>query len=172
MNIVIHSLRDCNDLDAEFAELGRVAEGIVTADGNEMLDAQRREVRQHLLGDVPGVAGDTFTTPGEWKVLAGDEVIGELRHFGRVGAARVQHGPAAAVDSARILAIQGHDVATTVVRILKIQVGQRLPAATQTDDLDIVFAAAVGHRFDDRVKARDVAATSEDADALIHHSTP
>jgi hypothetical protein len=47
-------------------------------------------------------------------------------------------------------------------------VRQRLPAATQTDDLDIVLAAAVGDGFYDRVEARDVAATSEDADALFH----
>jgi len=51
-------------------------------------------------------------------------------------------------------------------------VRQRLPAATQTDDLDIVLAAAVGDGFYDRVEARDVAATSEDADALFHNSTP
>jgi hypothetical protein len=57
VNVVIHRLRDCNDLDAKFVELGRVAERIVTADGNKVLDAQRREVRQHLLGDVPGAFG-------------------------------------------------------------------------------------------------------------------
>ena len=136
MNVVIHRLRNGNDLDAEFTELGRVAERVVTADGNEMLDAQRREVRQHLLGDVPGVAGDTFTTPGEWKVLAGDEVIGELRHFGRVGAARVQHGPAAPVDGARVLTVERYHVAAPAVRILEVQVRQRLPAAAETDDLD------------------------------------
>jgi hypothetical protein len=56
----------------------------------------------------------------------------------------VQHGPTAAVDGARILAVQGHDVATPAVRIFKVQVRQRLPAATETDDLDSVFAAAVG----------------------------
>src|SRR5947209_19518325 len=75
VNVVVHRLRNGNDLDAEFIELGRVAERVVTADGEEMLDAQRREVRQHLLGDVPRVRGDTLTTHGERKVLAG-EVIG------------------------------------------------------------------------------------------------
>src|SRR5262249_40203886 len=116
----------------------------------------------------PMAGGDAFPCAGEWKVVDG-EVVGSFRHFGRVGATRVQHGAAAAVDDARILAVQGHDVATTAVRILKVQVGQRLPAATQTDYLDIVFAAAVGHRFDDRVEAWDVAAPSEDADSLFCH---
>jgi len=99
-------------------------------------------------------------------------VIGQLRHFGRVGAARVQHGPAAPVDGSRILTIEHHHVATPAVRILEVQVRQRLPAATETDDLDIVLAAAVGDGFYDRVEAWDVAATSEDADSLFHHSTP
>src|SRR5262249_56575886 len=77
VNVVIHRLGDGNDFDAELVELGRVAERVVTADGDEVLDAQRREVRQHLLGDIPGVAGDAFTAHGERKVLAG-EVVGEL----------------------------------------------------------------------------------------------
>ena len=49
---------------------------------------------------------------------------------------------------------------------------QRLPAATETDDLGIVFAAAVGNGFYDRVEARDVAAASEDADLLFRHDDP
>jgi len=170
VNVVIHCLRDCNDLDAEFVELGRVAERVVTADGDEVLDAESREVRQHLLGEVPGVGGGTLSARGERKVLAG-EVIGQLGHFRRVGTARVQHRPTATVDGARILAVEGHDVAAHAGRVFEVQVRQRFPAATQTDDLDIVFAAAVGHRFDDRVEAWDVAATSEDADSLFHHST-
>src|SRR5262249_49280794 len=171
VNVIIHRLRDGNDLDAKFVELGRVTERVVTADGDEVLDAQRREVRQHLLGDVPGVGGDTFTTHGERKVLAG-EVIGYPRHFGRVGAARMQHGPTATVDGARVLAVEHHHVAASAVWILEVEVRQCFPAATETDDLDVVLAAAVGNRFDDRVKAWDIAATSEDTDSLFHHSTP
>src|SRR5262249_1796884 len=74
VNVAIHRLRDCNDLHAELVELGPVAERVVTTDGDEMLDAQRREVRQHLLGDVPGICGDTFATYGEWKVPAGEVI--------------------------------------------------------------------------------------------------
>ena len=74
MNIVIHRLRDGNDLDAEFIELGRVAKRVVTADGYKMLDTQRREIRQHLLGGVQGVGGDAFTTLRERKLLAGEVI--------------------------------------------------------------------------------------------------
>jgi hypothetical protein len=51
-------------------------------------------------------------------------------------------------------------------------VRQRLPAAAQPEDLDIVLAAAVGDGLYDRVEAWDVAPASEDADALFHNSTP
>jgi hypothetical protein len=74
VNVVIHRLGDCNDLHSELVELGRIVERVVTADGNEVFDAQRREVREHLLGDVPHVDGDTFTTHGEWKVLTGEVI--------------------------------------------------------------------------------------------------
>ena len=74
--VVIHRLRYSNNLDAKFVELGRVAERVVTADCNKVLDAEGREVGQHLPGEVPGLAGDaTLVTQGDRKVLAG-EVIG------------------------------------------------------------------------------------------------
>jgi hypothetical protein len=112
-----------------------------------------------------------WATHGERKVLAG-EVIGQFRHFGRVGAARVQHGPAAPVDGARVLTVERHHVAPPVVQILGVEVRQRLPAATETDDLDVVLTTAVGDGFYDRVETRDVAATREDADSVFRHANP
>jgi hypothetical protein len=84
----------------------------------------------------------------------------------------VQHGPTAPVDGARVLTVQGKNVAAPAGRILEIQVREALPAATETDDLDIVLAAAVGDGFYDRVEAGDVAATRENADALLRHDYP
>jgi hypothetical protein len=46
---------------------------------------------------------------------------------------------------------------------------ERLPAATETKDLDAVLAAAVGSAFDDGVEAGDIAATSKNTDALYSH---
>src|SRR6266508_1395844 len=71
-------------------------------DGDELLDAEPREVRQHLAGDVPRLGGDAALGAGRgWKVLA-DEMIRQLLHLGRIGAARVQHGAAAPVYGARV----------------------------------------------------------------------
>ena len=57
-DVVVHRLRDGDDLDAEFVELGRVTERVVAADGDQVFDAEPREVRQHLAGEVPGLGCD------------------------------------------------------------------------------------------------------------------
>ena len=54
-DVVVHRLRDGDDLDAELVELGRIAERVVAADGDQVVDAERLEVRQHLAGDVVGL---------------------------------------------------------------------------------------------------------------------
>jgi hypothetical protein len=54
-------------------------------------------------------------------------------------------------------------------RILHVQVCERLPAATQTDNLDVVFAAAIGSALDNGVETRNIAAASENTDTLYSH---
>src|SRR5712692_1903854 len=73
------------------------------------------------------------------------------------------------VDGARVLTVERNNVAAPAGRVLEVQVRERLPSATQPDDLDIVVAAAVGNGFYDRVEARDIAAAGENADALLRH---
>jgi hypothetical protein len=58
-DVVVHRLRDSDDLDAEVVELGCVTERVVAADGDKMFDAKPREVRQHLAGKVPRLGYDT-----------------------------------------------------------------------------------------------------------------
>src|SRR5690606_11868287 len=81
----------------------------------------------------------------------------------------MQHGPAAPVDGARVLAVQGHDIAAPACRVLEIEVCKSLPATTETDDLNAVLAAAVGYGLYDRVEASDITAASENADTLSRH---
>src|SRR5207253_9413969 len=97
---------DGDDLDAEFVELGRVTERVIAADGDQVFDAEPGEVCEHLAGEVPCLGCDAaLGTHGGWKVRA-DEMIGQLLHLGRIGAARVQHGAAAPVDGAGIFTVQ------------------------------------------------------------------
>ena len=39
-DVVVHRLRNGDDFDAEFVELGRVTERVVAADGDQVFDAQ------------------------------------------------------------------------------------------------------------------------------------
>jgi len=107
----------------------------------------------------------------DWKILA-DEMIGQLLHFGRIGAARVQHGAAAPVDGASVFTVQRDDVVGPAGRVLEVQVREGLPTTAETDDLDVVLNAAISHALDDRVEAGDVAAARENADAFSHHFHP
>src|SRR5262249_39495125 len=79
-HVVVHRLRDGNDPDAESVELVRIAERIVATDRDQMFDAESREVRQHLAGEVPRFGRDAaVVTLRDWKVLT-DEIIGQLFH--------------------------------------------------------------------------------------------
>src|SRR5258705_5782524 len=87
VDVVVHRLRDRDDLDANRVELGRVTQSVVSADSDQMFDTEGREVRQHSAGDVPGFGYSApFGAYGDWKVLA-EEMAGQLLHLGRVGAA-------------------------------------------------------------------------------------
>src|SRR5262245_9226669 len=99
-------------------------------------------------------------------------MIGQLFHFGRIGAARVQHGAAAPVDDASVFTVQRDEVAGPAGRVLEVQVREGLPTTTETDDLDVVLAAAISHGLDDCVEAGDVAAARENADAFFRQAKP
>jgi hypothetical protein len=45
-------------------------------------------------------------------------MIGQLLYFGRIDAARVQHGAAAPVDNASVFMVQGYDVMGPAARVL------------------------------------------------------
>src|SRR6185369_11239099 len=43
-DVVVHCFRDCDDLDAEFVELGRKTERVVAANGDQVVDTEPRKV--------------------------------------------------------------------------------------------------------------------------------
>src|SRR6266581_8042956 len=169
-DVVVHRLRDGDDLDAEVVELGCVTERVVAADGDQMFDAEPREVRQHLAGDVPRPGCDAaLRAERGWKVVA-DEMIWQLLHLGRIGAARVQHGAAAPVYGARVVTVQRDDVVGPAGRVLEVHVREGLPTTAEADDLDVVLAAAICHALNDCVETGNVAAARENADAPFCHT--
>jgi hypothetical protein len=126
-----------------------------------VFDAEPRQVRQHLAGEVPGLGFDpALGTLRDWKVLA-DEMIGQLFHFGGIGAARVQHGAAASVDDARVFTVERDEVVRFAGGVVEVQVRKGLPTAAETDDLDVVLTAAIRHGLDDCVEAGNITAARE-----------
>src|SRR6266851_3054657 len=97
-------------------------------------------------------------------------MIRQLFRFGRIGAARVQHGAAAPVDGAGVFTVQRNEVVRFAGGVVEVQMGKGLPTAAEPDDLDVVLTAAISHTLDDRVEAGDVAAARENADAFSHHA--
>src|SRR5467141_4893721 len=76
-DVVVHRLRDGDDFDTEFVELGRITKRVVAADGDQVFDAEPREVRQHLAGEVPRLGRHAaLGTHGDWNIS--DEMIRQL----------------------------------------------------------------------------------------------
>jgi hypothetical protein len=53
----------------------------------------------------------------------------------------VRHRPFAPIDRARVLTVKRNNVAATAGGIGKVQVRERFPAATKTNDVETVLAA-------------------------------
>src|SRR6202022_1873806 len=67
-DVVVHRLRDGDDLDAEVVELGRITERVIAADGDQVFDAEPGEVRQTLVGEAPRLGREAaLGTQGSWK---------------------------------------------------------------------------------------------------------
>src|SRR5512143_629992 len=77
--IVVHCLRDGDDLDAFAMQPLTIAEGVITADRHKDLDSQIFEDSQHVRREVPR-ARVRFFGPGMLRVAQKVRFIFEL-HF-------------------------------------------------------------------------------------------
>src|SRR6185436_10315383 len=137
------------------------AEGVVAADGDQVIEVEALDVLEDGLGDVEDFGGDALL--GEF--VDGERLAfehrGQFLHLGRIGARTVQVGSAGAIDGPGIFAIQRQHVAGAARRILKVDVGKAFPAAANTDHLAADFTSTVYHRLDHGIESRNVAATRE-----------
>ncbi len=89
-------------------ELSSVAEGVIAADGDQVIEIERLDVLEDRLGDVKGGGSDAPLggfLKEKGKLLALEQGR-ELLHFRWIGARTVEIGAAGAVDGASILAVQ------------------------------------------------------------------
>ena len=78
--IVIHRFGDARYFDAELIEVGGVAQGVIAANSNEVVDFQVLEVGKHLGAEIVGGTGDAlFGGFGLRERLARKE-LGHLLH--------------------------------------------------------------------------------------------
>src|SRR5207247_7516024 len=85
---------------------------------------------------------------------------------------RVEHGTAVPVDRARVLSSKLNDVMRPAGRVIDVQMRKRFPAATETNDFDVVLAAAIRGTLDDSIEPRDITATGKHTDTLYSHDLP
>src|SRR5262249_42153451 len=127
-DVVVHGLRNRNDLHALPVELGGIAEGVVTPDGDQVIQAQRLDILLHRGSDVVHAGGDAFLGALHLGETLPFEHRRELLHLRRIGPGTVQIGAAGAVDGAGVFAIEGQNVAGAAGRVLQIDVRQTLPS--------------------------------------------
>ena len=110
-DVVVHGLGDGHDVHPLLIEADRIAEGIVAADGDQIVDAQPLEVLQDLRRDVIGL-----------HIVGRGQMRGDVRllHLGGIGARAVQEGSAASIDGPHDIRAEGEDAAADRVPIVRI----------------------------------------------------
>ena len=120
--------------------MGRVAQGVVTADRDQVIQFQPFDIFQYLRSHVvDGGRDSALRVLSRGKSRAGEKCGGFL-HLQGVRARTVQPGPTRAVDSARVVAVQRKNVAADARRIVEVDVRQSLPSAPNAGDLMALVA--------------------------------
>ena len=118
-----------------------IAEGIVAADRDQVIEIQLFDVLQHPRRHVIDGGGHAaFWYSARRESLAARNA-GTFLHLQRIGARAMQPRAAGAVDGAGVLAVERNDVARDAGGIVEIEVGEPFPAAPDTGHLGPAAAA-------------------------------
>ncbi len=163
VNVVVHCLGDGDDGEAFHVQALAVGERVITANGDQHVNAKELEVFEHMRREI--------THGGILQLGLGVlRILQEIRHIGRldlagIGAAGVEKGAARAVNCARILYIERHDVLADGFGIVAVEVEQAAPPATNANHLMSLVGGATHRRFNAGVQSRDVTAAGQNADS-------
>ena len=152
-------------------QLGRIAQRVVAADGDQRVQPQRFDVLQHLLAHVvrrstscrpwcslfwenPGPSGSPASCPSstDWSGCC----AARCRRSGRWCACSRASAAGCSVPC--------------WLGSSRVHMREPFPPAANPDDFAAVLRGAVGDFLDDRVEAGNVAASGQDSDALVSHS--
>ena len=80
----------------------------------------------------------------------------------------MQDSSAGAIDGANRLLVEGYEVLREALGLHRVEVEQAAPAATNAEHFVAFIDRAVDDGFDAGIQARDIAASSQDANSLRH----
>src|SRR5712691_8734044 len=153
-HVIVHGLRDADDLEAFLIEPHGVAQRVVPADGNQVFDAEPSEILEHFGSEI---------------VLVGAEAVFELRwdaglaDAGGIGAGGMEKSAAGAAGAIHDIFGEKLEVIRVVVVFVANHVHKSAPAAADADHLIAFAKRAEGHGADGGVEAGNIAASCEDA---------
>src|SRR5579863_3462969 len=165
-NIVVHGLGDGDDAHSLLDQTHSVTERVVTADGNQVVDAQKVEIFQYLRSQIVVVAVERHLQ------MWGN---GTFLHFTGVGARTVQERSTGAPGPVNNFLGQYLKIVAIVIIFFANHVDQACPSPTHTDHLVPFTNRPDGHGTDCRVQAGYVPTPGQDSDhafscAEIGHS--
>ena len=161
-NVVVHRLRNRDDLHAFLEQPHRVAERVVAADRDEVLDAEPFQVLQHLRGKIVALGLVAFAKMSRHILFL---------HAAGIGPRRMQEcaaSAAGAIDSffGELLVIVG------IVEIFFANhIDQALPSAAQANDLVPLAQRSNRNRTNRRIQPRDVSPARQYADDALLTTT-
>ncbi len=161
VDVIIHRLGDGDDGEAFAMQAFAKAERIVTADGDQAIDAQEFQVAQHMWGEV-----EDALFVGRGRIL---RVAQKVRHilgldFGRVGAAGMEEGTTGAIDGTHPVDVELDEAVIVGCRVSRVELEQTAPTAANAHHFVAFVNCAINHGFDARVQSRYVTATCQNTD--------
>src|SRR6266478_6346506 len=154
-NIIVHGLGNADDFEAFFVEANAVAKRVVSADGDESVDAQPSEIFEDFRGEVVFLSGEFVFQ------MRGDAGLGDAAG---IGAGGMQKSPAGASGTINGLIVEEEEIVGIVVILLTDNIHESGPAVANADDLMAFAQCAKRDATDGGVETGNVAASGEDAD--------
>src|SRR5437016_13446378 len=154
-HIVFHGLGNADHLEAFLVQTDTIAQRVVTADGDESINAKPSEILKDFRSEVVFFGGEFIFE------MRGD---GRLGHAARIGAGRMQKSAAGATRAVDDLFVEKEEIVGVVVVLLADHIHETGPAMANADDLIALAQGAQSDAADGGVETRNVAAAGEDAD--------
>src|SRR5690349_12742110 len=125
-DVIVHSLRNADDLEALFVEANAVAQSIVATDGNESVNAKPGEILQDFRSEVVFLCCELILE------MRGDIGLSDAAGIGARGMEKGTTGAAGAIDD---FFVEKKKIVGVVVVLFSDHVDETGPAVANADNL-------------------------------------